>query len=65
MLKERRFNMNRKAGDKMTDNEAKLINDIVAKVSFITEKDIEESSMEMLDDILLIGTKIHDERQVN
>ena len=57
--------MNRKAGDKMTDNEAKLINDIVAKVSFITEKDIEESSMEMLDDILLIGTKIHDERQVN
>ena len=56
--------MDRKAGDKMTANEAKLINDVVAKVSFITEEEIENHSMNILDDILYIGTRIHDDREV-
>ena len=57
--------MNREPGDKMTANEAKLINDVVAKVSFITEEEIENHSMNILDYIIYLGTRIHDERQVS
>jgi hypothetical protein len=64
MLKERRFNMNRKPGDKMTANEAKLINAVVTKITSITEEEIENHSMNILDYILYLGTRIHNESEV-
>jgi hypothetical protein len=56
--------MNRKPGDKMTANEAKLINAVVTKITSITEEEIENHSMNILDYILYLGTRIHNESEV-